>query len=67
MIDVRAQIDGSRLSATVSDKGHWKVPEPSAKHRGRGLTLIKALMGDYTIATGNGTTVRLRKELSGER
>ena len=67
VIDVRAQIDGSHLSATVSDKGHWKVPDPSAKHRGRGLTLIRALMGECTIATGNGTTVRLRKELAGER
>jgi anti-sigma regulatory factor (Ser/Thr protein kinase) len=67
MINVRAQIDGSRLTATVSDKGHWKIPDPSANHRGRGLTLIKALMGDYTIETGNGTTVRLRKELSDGR
>jgi anti-sigma regulatory factor (Ser/Thr protein kinase) len=67
MIDIRAQIDGSHLTATVSDKGHWKIPDPSANHRGRGLTLIKALMGDYTIETGNGTTVRLRKELSDGR
>jgi PAS domain S-box-containing protein len=67
LIDVRAQIEGSHLIATVSDKGRWKVPDPTANHRGRGLTLIKALMGGYTIETGNGTTVRLRKELSGGR
>ena len=67
MIDVRAQIEASHLTATVSDTGHWKVPDPSANQRGRGLTLIKAFMGDYTIETGNGTTVRLRKELSRER
>jgi anti-sigma regulatory factor (Ser/Thr protein kinase) len=67
MIDVRAQIEDCHLTATVSDKGHWKIPDPTANHRGRGLTRIKALMGDYTIETGNGTSIRLRKELSGER
>jgi PAS domain S-box-containing protein len=53
--------------AIHTDIGRWKVPDPSANHRGRGLTLIKAVMGEYTIETGNGTTIRLRKELSGER
>jgi hypothetical protein len=29
--------------------------------------LIKALMSDYTIETGSGTSVHIRKELAGER
>jgi PAS domain S-box-containing protein len=66
-IDVRAQIDGSHLTATISDTGQWKVPDPNGTQRGRGLTLIKALMSDYTIETGSGTSVHIRKELAGER
>ena len=67
LIDLRAEIEASRLTVTITDNGRWKVPDPNATQRGRGLTLIEAIMDDYTIETGNGTTVRLRKELARER
>ncbi|MFS0897322.1 SpoIIE family protein phosphatase [Mycolicibacterium litorale] len=59
-----------RLSATalvdavelvVSDTGSWKTPQPEPDvHRGRGITLMQALMHDVAIDHGtDGTTVRL--------
>ncbi|MBV9311383.1 MAG: SpoIIE family protein phosphatase [Solirubrobacterales bacterium] len=67
MIDLRAQIDGSRLTLTVVDSGSWKIPDPTATNRGRGLRLIGELMDDYSIETGNQTTISLRKELTDGR
>jgi len=64
-IEIRAEIETGRLTVTVMDKGRWKAPNPSARQRGRGLLLVKALMSEHTIETGNeGTTVQLRKDLT---
>ncbi len=67
MIEIRAQLHPSHLTATISDTGRWKVPDPNGAQRGRGLILIKALMSDCTIETGNGTSVHLRKDIADGR
>ena len=47
----------------VSDDGHWKPPaDPPSEERGRGLTLIRSLVSDAQIKTGDrGTTVRIHQ------
>jgi anti-sigma regulatory factor (Ser/Thr protein kinase) len=47
----------------VTDDGRWKPPEdPPSEERGRGLTLIRALVSDAQISTGAaGTTVRIHQ------
>lgn len=67
VVDIRAEIEGTRLTVTVADSGSWKRPDPNGVQRGRGLTLIQAFMDDYKIENGTGTTVYLRKELSNGR
>jgi anti-sigma regulatory factor (Ser/Thr protein kinase) len=67
VIDIRAEIEGGRLTVTVADSGRWRRPDPNGVQRGRGLTLIQAFMDDYKIENGTGTTVHLRKDLSRER
>jgi anti-sigma regulatory factor (Ser/Thr protein kinase) len=54
-----AMVDGVEL--TITDAGSWKVPEPAANpHRGRGITLMRALTHDVSIDHDvNGTTVRM--------
>jgi PAS domain S-box-containing protein len=63
-VEIRAEIEASRLIVTVADAGRWKVPDPAATQRGRGLSLVKAVVDDFTIETGSrGTTVHLHKDL----
>ncbi|MFF4652289.1 SpoIIE family protein phosphatase [Streptomyces sp. NPDC001380] len=58
-----ATADGLRL--TVADSGRWKTPDPGSNaHRGRGLTLMRALMQQVTIDTGDGgTTVDMQTRI----
>ena len=54
-----AVVDG--LHVTVIDSGVWKTPRhvPS-EHRGRGLSLMRCLMQDFTIHSNDaGTTVHM--------
>lgn len=62
---VRASLSDGWLRFGVSDNGCWKPVPEFPGHRGHGLRLIKALV-DATdlIATNNGTTVEMLKELS---
>lgn len=47
------------LTVTITDTGHWK-DIPSEAHRGRGITLIRAVAPEAAItSTPTGTTVRL--------
>ncbi|MEE4540446.1 SpoIIE family protein phosphatase [Streptomyces sp. V4-01] len=59
VLRVEAMADGMRL--TVSDTGSWKPPRPDAdQNRGRGLTLMRALMQSVTVTPGpGGTTVAM--------
>jgi PAS domain S-box-containing protein len=50
-----------RLQVTVTDNGTWKAPRQVAgSNRGRGIVLMRGLMEDFTIHSGDaGTTVHL--------
>ncbi|MFJ2740562.1 SpoIIE family protein phosphatase [Streptomyces sp. NPDC087440] len=58
-----ALVDTLRLS--VSDSGRWKTPRPEANaHRGRGVTLMRAMMQQVTITPGpSGTTVEMHARI----
>ncbi|WP_067500342.1 SpoIIE family protein phosphatase [Actinoplanes sp. TFC3] len=58
MVRLRAAATATALHLTVTDSGRWKTPEPAANpHRGRGLTLMRALMSEVTVTTGAAGTV----------
>lgn len=51
------------IQMTVSDQGHWRAPA-GAGFRGRGLSLMRLLVGDLHIERGpSGTVVHLRTAL----
>jgi anti-sigma regulatory factor (Ser/Thr protein kinase) len=65
-VEVRVALDDHRcLTAVVTDHGRWLPPvvSPPRTHpdlRGRGLTLMRALMQTVDVtATSRGTTVRM--------
>jgi serine/threonine-protein kinase RsbW len=60
---VRAESDSDGVVIEVSDDGNWKAPDnPRSEERGRGLTLIRSLVSDAQIKTGErGTTVRIHQ------
>ncbi|MBF6167169.1 ATP-binding protein [Streptomyces gardneri] len=63
VVRLRASIDGDELRVTISDSGRWKPPDPHAADslRGRGMQLIRALIPDVSVTTGDsGTVVDLR-------
>lgn len=49
----------------VRDNGRWR-PTTASDERGRGLTIIGALMDDVLVEAGEGTTVVLRRQLRRE-
>jgi serine phosphatase RsbU (regulator of sigma subunit)/anti-sigma regulatory factor (Ser/Thr protein kinase) len=56
-ISLRATALADRLQVTVIDAGSWKTPV-AASHRGRGISLMRALMQEVTIQPlATGTTV----------
>jgi anti-anti-sigma factor len=59
---------GGKLSIEVSDNGSWRETDVVASaHRGRGLHLVRASMGDVQLERGpGGTTVRMNYQLSYE-
>jgi anti-sigma regulatory factor (Ser/Thr protein kinase) len=61
IITLRATALVDRLQLTVADTGSWKPPRPSGEaNRGRGITLMRALMRDISIhPEAAGTTVHL--------
>ncbi len=61
MIRLRAVAFADEVRVTIVDTGTWKTPQPAAHaHRGRGITLMRALMHDVVIDSVNsGTTVEL--------
>jgi anti-sigma regulatory factor (Ser/Thr protein kinase) len=57
---ITAASDDGWLEVEVSDKGRWRHPRPDDS-RGRGLDLVRAVIGDVDVERGeDGTTVRLR-------
>jgi serine phosphatase RsbU (regulator of sigma subunit)/anti-sigma regulatory factor (Ser/Thr protein kinase) len=55
-----------RVQVTITDTGSWKPRQPAANpHRGRGITLMRALMHDVKINPDTtGTTVHLSARIS---
>ncbi len=63
---VRAGVENGELVVTVRDAGSWvERPDGALPHRGRGVTLMNALMDSVTITPGEeGTAVRLARRLA---
>jgi serine phosphatase RsbU (regulator of sigma subunit)/anti-sigma regulatory factor (Ser/Thr protein kinase) len=61
IITLRATALVDQVRLTIVDTGSWKPPEPAAdRYRGRGITLMRALMQDVAIhPDATGTTVHL--------
>jgi GAF domain-containing protein/anti-sigma regulatory factor (Ser/Thr protein kinase) len=59
---VAAEMDGEDAVFTVSDRGRWRGSRGS--NRGRGLTLMRELMDDVRVDSGDeGTVVTLRRRM----
>jgi anti-sigma regulatory factor (Ser/Thr protein kinase) len=60
-VSLRATAIVDRLQVTVADSGVWKVPrDDPGFSRGRGISLMRVLMEDFTIQSNDaGTTVHM--------
>ncbi|MFF5029828.1 SpoIIE family protein phosphatase [Streptomyces collinus] len=65
-VRLRAEALVDHLRLTVADSGLWKAPQPERNtHRGRGITLMRAMMEQVTITPGpSGTTVDMQMRIS---
>jgi anti-sigma regulatory factor (Ser/Thr protein kinase) len=65
-VRLRAEAYVDDLRLIIADTGQWKTPQPEANaHRGRGMTLMKAMMQDVTVSSGAaGTTVQMRTRIA---
>nr|WP_307834480.1 SpoIIE family protein phosphatase [Actinoplanes lichenicola] len=58
LIRLRAAATAHDLHLTITDSGLWKTPQPAANpHRGRGFTLMRAMMTEVTVTTGAAGTI----------
>jgi serine phosphatase RsbU (regulator of sigma subunit) len=66
IISLRATVLSDQVQFTIADSGSWKAPQPVAEaHRGRGITLMRALMQDIAINPDTtGTTVHLSARIT---
>ena len=64
-IHVHAFADHDTVDITIRDNGRWKQPHrPRPGDRGRGLSMIRALVSDLQIEqSDNGTTLRISQNL----
>ncbi|MFE4831558.1 SpoIIE family protein phosphatase [Streptomyces sp. NPDC056672] len=64
-VHFRAEALVDDLHLTISDTGRWKTPEPELNaHRGRGMSLMHALMHEVTVTPGpSGTTVDMHARI----
>nr|WP_240449097.1 SpoIIE family protein phosphatase [Streptomyces harenosi] len=65
-VRLRAEAFVDDLRLVISDTGRWKTPQPDRNgHRGRGVTLMRALMQNVTITPGPaGTTVDMHTRIA---
>jgi serine phosphatase RsbU (regulator of sigma subunit)/anti-sigma regulatory factor (Ser/Thr protein kinase) len=65
-ITLRATALADQVQLIVADTGSWKTPRPATDcHRGRGITLMRAVMQDVTIhPDATGTTVHLSARIT---
>jgi serine phosphatase RsbU (regulator of sigma subunit)/anti-sigma regulatory factor (Ser/Thr protein kinase) len=66
LITLHATALVDHVQLTIADNGSWKPPRPAAdQHRGRGITLMRALMEDVAInPDAAGTTVQLSARIT---
>jgi GAF domain-containing protein/anti-sigma regulatory factor (Ser/Thr protein kinase) len=66
IVSLRATALGDQVQLTIADTGSWKPPQPGAyPRRGRGITLMRALMQEVAIhAETAGTTVQLSARIT---
>ncbi len=66
--DVEASLLDRGVEVTVTDHGSWRSPHDGDQERKRGLPLIHRLADEAVVSAGqNGTRVRMRWELRGQR
>lgn len=66
--DVEATLLDQGVEVTVTDHGSWRSPQDGDQERKRGLPLIHRLADEAVVSSGqNGTRVRMRWELRGQR
>jgi GAF domain-containing protein/anti-sigma regulatory factor (Ser/Thr protein kinase) len=59
-VHIEAESEDRWLRLSVTDQGRWRHPRPDDS-RGRGLELVRAVIGDVDVERGeSGTTVRMR-------
>lgn len=65
-VHLHAVVVAERVYVTITDTGSWKTPQAvPARHRGRGLELMRALMQDVTIESRPaGTTVQMHRKIA---
>ena len=62
-VTVRGAHDGEKLLLVVSNTGRWRGSPSVDLARGRGLSIMRALMNNLEIRTDpEGTTVRMRMD-----
>ena len=62
MFDVEAEHDEGMITVVIRDRGHWRAPRGT--NRGRGLSMMRALMESVDVSRGEkGTEVVLRRTL----
>ncbi len=66
LISLRAITLANHVLLTIVDTGAWKPPQPHVDpYRGRGITLMRALMQDVAIdSLSSGTTVQLSAKIT---
>lgn len=67
---LRARVEpagrGDTVVVEVRDRGQWREPRPGrTAERGRGLTIMRALVDQVQVQPGDGTTVVLRRRMRG--
>jgi serine phosphatase RsbU (regulator of sigma subunit)/anti-sigma regulatory factor (Ser/Thr protein kinase) len=63
--DIDAVLQDGAIAVTIRDRGHWRPPRGT--HRGRGLSMMRALMDSVDVQRNeHGTTVVLRRALGRE-
>lgn len=62
----RAEAFVDNLHLIIADSGCWKAPQPERNtHRGRGMSLMRALMQQVTVTPGpSGTTVDMHTRIA---
>jgi anti-sigma regulatory factor (Ser/Thr protein kinase) len=62
--DVAGEAVGGEVHVSVADNGRWRPAR--GRNRGRGLDLMRELMDDVEVDSGeDGTIVRMRRRLGG--